>query len=73
LRVFEQNLGPEHIYVAISLREQANSFRDQGDFAQAKELYDRSLSILEATVEPDHPEYVETREQYSAMSAPPSL
>jgi tetratricopeptide (TPR) repeat protein len=57
-------LAPDHPYIAISLRERANLYRDQGRHDEAAELYQRSLRLFEKSPEENRPNLVETVENY---------
>lgn len=56
LEIREQVLGPEHLDVAISLRNLTTLYWDQGKFVQAEPLFLRSLSIREQVLGPHHPD-----------------
>ena len=49
-------LGPKHPDTAISLFSLASLLREQGDYAGARPLLERVLSIDEARLGKDHPE-----------------
>ena len=55
LEVAEENMGPDHPNVALSLNNLAELHRTQGDYAQAEPLYKRSLAIKEKSLGPNHP------------------
>jgi len=59
LEVANDNVGPDHPDVAISLNNLALLYYTQGDYAKAEPLYKRSLAIDENALGPDHP-YVAT-------------
>ena len=40
----------DHVYVAITLGNLGSAYRDLGDAARAKELYERALAIKEAAL-----------------------
>ena len=48
-------LGPEHRSVAESLNNLAGLYRDQGKYAEAQLLYNRSLAIDYKVLGPEHP------------------
>ena len=51
----QQSLGPQHPNVASSCNKLATVLSDQGDLKEAKEYYERSLSIMQQTFGPQHP------------------
>jgi tetratricopeptide (TPR) repeat protein len=54
LAIFEQELGPEHPAIAISLNNLAGLLSSIGDYAAARPLLERALAITEKRLEPDH-------------------
>src|SRR5690349_18622616 len=56
LAVRENELGPDHPDVAISLNNLAELYRAQGRYVDAEPLYRRSLGIREKSLGPDHPD-----------------
>ena len=48
-------MGPDHSSVAESLNNLAELYSDQGKFAIAEPLYERSLAIWVKSLGPDHP------------------
>ncbi|MBT3907536.1 MAG: CHAT domain-containing protein, partial [Rhodospirillaceae bacterium] len=60
LAILEKNFGPEHSGVAASLNNLAFLYDDQGRFANAEPLYQRSLSIREKAFGPRHPSVAES-------------
>jgi len=56
LKIYEQQLGPEHSDVATSLNNLAALLWSQGKSAEAEPLYRRSLEIDEKAFGHDHPE-----------------
>jgi len=67
LQVAEQNVGPDHPDVAVSLNNLALLYKTQGDYAKAEPLYKRSLAILEKTLGPDHPKVATCLENLAAL------
>ena len=55
IEIAEENVGPDHPYVAISLNNLALLYSNEGEYAKAEPLYNRSLAIWEKTLGPDHP------------------
>src|SRR2546430_12397121 len=55
LEVAQNNVGPDHPSVAVSLNNLALLYDTQGQYAQAEPLYKRSLAIAEKALGPDHP------------------
>jgi tetratricopeptide (TPR) repeat protein len=55
LEVAEQNVGPDHPSVALSLNNLASLGYAQGEYAEAEPLYKRALAISEKALGPDHP------------------
>ena len=51
----ERTVGPDHPDVATSLNNLAVLYLDQGQYAQAEPLYQRSLAIWEKALGPEHP------------------
>lgn len=47
LALFEQALGPDHPDVANVLNTLAGSYEDQGEYAQAEQLNQRSVAVME--------------------------
>ena len=56
LEIREKALGPEHPYVAHTLRNLAALFWEHGRYAEAEPLYKRALEIFEKALGPDHPD-----------------
>ena len=56
LEIAEDNVGPDHPDVAISLNNLALLYKTQGQYALAEPLYKRSLAIDEKALGPDHPD-----------------
>jgi tetratricopeptide (TPR) repeat protein len=50
----ESAFGPDHPSVAVSLNNLALLYQDRGDYADAEQLYRRSLAILEKALGPDY-------------------
>ena len=55
LGVAEENVGPDHPHVALSLSYLALLYDNRGDYTKAEPLYKRSLAIDEKALGPDHP------------------
>ena len=55
IEMAEANLGPDHPYVAITLKNLADLYSKHGDYAKAEPLYKRSLIIWEKALGPNHP------------------
>ena len=55
VRVAEEKTGEASLQTAKALFNLASLVHDQGNYARAEQLYQRSLSILERSLEPDHP------------------
>jgi tetratricopeptide (TPR) repeat protein len=53
--------------VATSLNNLAELFRDQGKYAKAEPLYQRSLAIREKTLGPEHSYVAQSLENYAAL------
>ena len=49
-------LGPDHLAVAINLYNLAGLYYTKGRYAEAEQLYNRSLGIREKTQGPKHPD-----------------
>jgi tetratricopeptide (TPR) repeat protein/nucleoside phosphorylase len=56
LRIREQQLGPEHPWVAEPLNGLALLYYQQDKYAEAEPLYKRALAIREKALEPLHPD-----------------
>ncbi len=54
LRRVEIARGPDHVDVATSLSGLAHFLEAQGEYEEARPLYERSLAILEKSLGPDH-------------------
>jgi tetratricopeptide (TPR) repeat protein len=67
LEVAEQNVGPDHPDVAMSLNNLALLYDTQGDYAKAEPLYKRSLAIWEKTLGPNHPNVAESLVNLAAL------
>ena len=52
----KRSLGPDHPDVALSLNNLAALYHDEGQYAKAEPLFQRSLKILEKALGPDHPD-----------------
>ncbi len=63
----EGALGPEHPDVAQSLNNLAALYDDQGRYAEAEPLYQRSLAIWEKALGPAHPHVATSLENYAAL------
>ncbi len=66
LEATEQAAGREHL-VALFLDHLGNLHRDQGRYAEAEPLYQRSLAINEKALGPEHPDVARTLENYAAL------
>ena len=53
--------------LALSLRNLAELYRDQGRYGEAEPLYRRSLAILEKALGPQHPDVATNLENYAAL------
>ena len=51
----EKTFGPDHPAIAVGLGNLAGLLQDQGDFAEARPLLERALSVAESALGPDHP------------------
>jgi tetratricopeptide (TPR) repeat protein len=60
LQVAQQNDGPDHPNVALSLGNLAELYEAQKEYAEAEQLYKRSLKILEKEFGQDDPFVVPT-------------
>jgi tetratricopeptide (TPR) repeat protein len=60
LQVAQQNDGPDHPNVALSLSNLAELYEAQREYAKAEPLYKRSLEILEKAYGQDNPFLVPT-------------
>ena len=60
LQVAQQNDGPDHPNVALSLSNLAELYEAQREYAKAEQLYKRSLEILEKAFGQDNPFLVPT-------------
>jgi len=60
LQVAQQNDGPDHPNVALSLGNLAELYEAQSEYAEAEQLYKRSLVILEKEFGQDNPFLVPT-------------
>jgi CHAT domain-containing protein len=55
LAIYEKALGPDHPDVALSLNNLGYLYNEQGRYAEAEPLYQRSLAIREKALGRDHP------------------
>ena len=55
LAIREEKLGPEHLYVALTLHNLALLYQNQRKYAEAEPLYQRALAIREKVLGPEHP------------------
>ncbi|HCF86057.1 MAG TPA: hypothetical protein DEV72_12745, partial [Ktedonobacter sp.] len=55
LTICEQQLGPNHPYIAISLNNLALLYDAQDEYAKAEPLYQRVLTICKQQFGDDHP------------------
>ncbi len=60
LQVAQQNDGPDHPNVALSLSNLAELYEAKSEYDKAESLYKRSLEILEKAFGPDNPFLVPT-------------
>jgi tetratricopeptide (TPR) repeat protein len=58
LRIWEQQLGPEHPNMAYPLNDLATLYVEQGKYGQAEPLLQRALRIWEQQLGPEHLEVV---------------
>jgi CHAT domain-containing protein/Tfp pilus assembly protein PilF len=59
LDILEQNLGPNHLSVALAANALADVHRANGQFPDAEALYQRALDILDSST-PEHPRHLAT-------------
>ena len=67
IEVAERSVGPDHPYVAISLNDLALIYSNEGEYAKAEPLYNRSLAIWVKTLGPDHPYVANCLSKLSAL------
>lgn len=67
LEIRERVLGSEHLEVAYTLEQLANSYMVAGDYASAEPLLERVLRIKEKTLGPEHPVVAETLNGFGAF------
>ena len=67
LEVAQNNVGPDHPSVAVSLNNLALLYDTQGQYAQAEPLYQRSLAITEKALGSDHPDVAMRLENLAAL------
>ena len=67
LEVAQNNVGPDHPSVAVSLNNLALLYDTQGQYAQAEPLYKRSLAITEKALGSDHPDVAMRLENLAAL------
>ena len=53
--------------MAASLNNLARLYYDQGRYAQAEPLYQRSLAIAEKALGPEHPDVANSLENYATL------
>ncbi len=53
--------------MATSLNNLALLYKAQGNYAEAEPLYRRSLAIWEKALGPEHPDVVQSLENYAAL------
>ncbi len=53
--------------MATSLNNLAGLYYDQGKYAEAEPLFERSLAIREKALRPDHPDVAATLQDYAAL------
>ena len=56
MAIWEKALGKDHPDIAISLNNLAVLYQDQGNYAEAEPLFQRSLAIREKALGEDHPD-----------------
>ena len=56
LAIYEKAFGSDHPYVATTLNNLAEIYRNQGNYAEAELVLQRSLAINEKALGPDHPD-----------------
>ena len=62
-----EELGPEDPRLAMTLNNLAELYRDQGKYAKAEPLFERSLAIAEKALGPEHPDVATSIENYAAV------
>ena len=67
LEVAEENVGPDHPDVAVSLNNLALLYKTQGHYAQAESLYKPALEIKEQALGPDHPSVATSLENLAGL------
>ncbi len=55
LSVTQSRLGPEHLYVALSLNNLAELYRSQGRYSEAEPLYVKALAMRRKLLGQEHP------------------
>jgi len=60
-------LGPNHPNTASSLNNLAAFYKSQGDYEQAKPLYEHALAIIEKTFGSNHPNTKIVRENLATL------
>ncbi len=67
MAIFEKALGPDHPELGRSLNNLAALYDDQGKYAEAEPLYQRSLAILEKALGAEHTHVATSLENYAAL------
>ena len=67
MAIKEKALGRDHPDVARSLNNLAGLYRDQGRYADAEPLYQRSLAIREKALGRDHPDVAQSLNNLAAL------
>ena len=62
-----ENFGSEDLRLATSLNNLAELYDNQGKYAKAEPLYQRSLTIWEKTLGPEHPNVATSLENYATL------
>jgi CHAT domain-containing protein len=60
LAIYENLLGANHPYIALTLSDLASLFEDQGKYGEAQALYQRALAIREQALGSSHPDTAQT-------------
>ena len=67
IEVAEENVGPDHPDVAVSVNNLALLYKTQGHYAQAESLYKPALEIKEQALGPDHPSVATSLENLAGL------
>ena len=68
LSIYDSAFGPEHPSTARTLLGFARLYVGQGQSAEARQLYERGIAILEKTV-PQHPDTENARQELARLVA----